>query len=111
MRFIYCSLVVLSSFGAQAQARKEYHDAKQTQLKSETNYFKGFPYGEHKEYYKNGKLSCVGFYYAGKQSHFLGKEDSVWTYYYEDGTKKAVEHYDKGLKNGTNLYYYKSGKR
>jgi uncharacterized protein len=95
-------LILLSSWGF-SQPKKEYHDAAQTQLKSETDYLKGMPHGTHLEYYKSGRVSRKGFFN-------YGKEDSVWTFYYEDGKKKAIENYVKGKKWGTNKYYFKSGK-
>ena len=95
-------MIILSSWGF-SQPKKEYHDAAQTQLKSETDYLKGMPHGTHLEYYKNGRVSRKGFFN-------YGKEDSVWTFYYEDGKKKAIENFMKGKKWGTNKYYFKSGK-
>lgn len=98
------AITIFLSFGlAKAQPKKEYYDNQQTQIKSETDYHKGMPHGLHTEYYKSGKISRRGFYDAGK-------EDSAWTFYYEDGRKKAVENYLKGKKWGTNVYYFKSGK-
>lgn len=78
--FFFFTVAVLTG-----QPKKEFYDAQQTQLKSETDYLKGMPHGTHIEYYKTGKLSRKGFYN-------YGKEDSIWTFYYENGTKKAVEH-------------------
>ena len=85
-----------------AQLKKEYYDAEQTQLKSETDYYKGMPHGPYYEYYKNGKVSRKGFY-------DYGKEDSTWLFYYDDGSLKALERFVKGKKWGTNAYRYKNG--
>src|SRR4051812_46159984 len=103
MRFLSYIFLFFLSTQVFSQIKKEYHDAKQTQLKSETDYYKGMPHGKHVEYYPSGKISRQGFYN-------YGKEDSVWTFFYEDGTKKAVERYFRGKKDGTNTYYFKSGK-
>ena len=110
MRSFVFIFLFISSFTISSQLKKEYYDAKESQLKSETDYYKGVPYGAYTEYYPSGNVLSKGYYYSGKLSHFLGKEDSVWTFYYENGIKKAVEHYDNGKKNGTNVYYFKSGK-
>ncbi len=104
--FVFCLPFALFS-----QLKKEYYDIEQTKLKSETDYNKGVPYGAHFEYYKSGKLSCIGHYYSGRLNYYLGKEDSVWTYFFEDGAVKAREYFSKGKKEGTNVYYFKSGKR
>ena len=93
---VICCLMILSIWSF-SQPKKEYHDAAQTQLKSETDYLKGMPHGTHTEYYKSGKISRKGFFN-------YGKEDSTWTFYYEDGKKKAIENYLKGKKWGTNRY-------
>src|ERR1700754_1438215 len=105
MRFLAFILLSCCFTFTNAQVKKEYYDDKETQLKSETDYYKGMPYGVYFEYYKSGNVLCKGHYYSGRLSHFLGKEDSTWTFFYEDGTKKAVERYDKGKKNGRNVYY------
>jgi uncharacterized protein len=102
MRLLPLILILIPSL-AISQLTKEYYDNEQTQLKSETDYYKGMPHGPHFEYYKNGKLSRKGYYYRGK-------EDSTWVFYFENGGVKAVEHFAKGKKSGTNLYYFKSGK-
>src|SRR6476620_3367914 len=85
------------------QLKKEYFDTEQTQLKSETDYYRGMPHGPFYEYFKNGKVARKGYYYRGK-------EDSTWTFYFEDGGTKAIEHFVRGRKNGINTYYYKNGK-
>ena len=103
MRFFTTSFLLVVIFSAVAQPKQEFYDAKQTQLKSETDYFKGMPHGLNMEFYKSGNVSRKGYYY-------YGKEDSVWTFYYEDGGKKAVEHYFRGSRWGNNTYYFKSGK-
>src|SRR5688572_6050503 len=90
------------AFIGSAQLKKEYYDNEQTQLKSETDYYKGMPNGAYYEYYKNGKVMRKGFY-------VFGKEDSTWTVYYEDGSVKARENYLNGKKLGTNNYFYKNG--
>src|SRR6218665_451225 len=100
MRFLIYFFLLFLSFSALAQPKKEYHDVRQTQLKSETDYYKGMPHGKHVEYFKSGKVSRRGHY-------TYGKEDSLWTFFYEDGTKKAVEHYEAGKKSGTSVYYFK----
>src|SRR3954469_151266 len=86
-----------------AQPKREFYDGQQTKLKSETDYYKGMPHGNHKEYFTSGKLSREGRYK-------YGKEDSTWTFYYENGKKKAQENFAASKKWGTNTYYYKSGK-
>lgn len=103
MRFLILISSLFLSLSLFPQVKKEYHDVQQTKVKTETDYYKGMPHGVHREYYKSGKLSRKGTYY-------YGKEDSTWTFYYEDGTKKAVERYERGLRSGTNQYYFKSGK-
>ena len=103
MRFYIFLYLVFLYFSLFSQQKKEYFDAQQSQLKTETDYFKGMPHGQHFEYYVSGKPSRRGYYHEGK-------EDSIWMFYYEDGTKKAVEHYFRGKKWGTNTYYFKSGK-
>ena len=97
MRYLI-SLLLLLPAALFSQVKKEYYDAQQTQLKSETDYFKGMPYGAHFEYYQSGKLSCKGHYYSGRSNVFIGKEDSVWTYFFEDGTVKVIEYFYKGKK-------------
>jgi len=104
LRAIYCFVftfifLVISN----AQLKQEFYDNKQTQLKSETDYYKGMPHGLHTEFYKSGNVSRKGYYH-------YGKEDSTWTFYFEDGTVKAREHCFRGKKWGRNLYYFKSGK-
>src|ERR1044071_913249 len=94
---------MFSFFIGSAQLKKEYYDNEQTQLKSETDYYRGMPHGPFYEYYKNGKVSRKGYYYRGK-------EDSVWTFYFDDGNTKAIERFSRGKKNGTNVYYFRSGK-
>src|SRR5947207_1123072 len=103
MRALFYTLMIGLSGVCFGQTKKEYHDAKQTQLKSETEFYKGMPHGLHIEYYPSGKMSRRGFY-------DYGKEDSVWTFYYEDGARKAIENYLKGKKWGTNTYFFKNGK-
>ena len=103
MRFTTSIIFLFISLAISSQPKKEYFDAKQTQLKSETDYYKGMPHGSHAEYYVTGKVSRRGFY-------DYGKEDSLWAFYYENGTKKALENYLKGKKWGTNVYYFKTGK-
>jgi antitoxin component YwqK of YwqJK toxin-antitoxin module len=103
MRILSLIFLVSFSFELFPQLKKEYYDPKETQLKSETDYYKGIAHGLHTEYYKNGNVSRKGFYN-------YGKEDSVWIFFYEDGTIKALERYYKGKKYGTNRYNFKSGK-
>ena len=110
MRFLIFILLFALSLNVSSQLKKEYYDAKETQLKSETDYYKGMPHGVYTEYYQSGNVLSKGYYYSGKLNQYLGKEDSIWTFYYEDGTKKARERYEKGKKSGTNVYYFKSGK-
>ena len=87
---------------AYTQPKKEYYDAEQLKLKSETNIVKGMPHGKHVEYYKSGTISRKGSFYNGK-------EDSTWYFYYETGNLKATENYLRGKKNGHNRYYFKNG--
>ena len=100
-------LIFLSTYcfflSTQAQVKKEFYDTQQIKLKTETDYYKGMPNGLHKEYYQSGKLMRQGYYK-------FGKEDSVWTIYYENGLQKATENYVASKKWGTNKYYYKTGK-
>ncbi|MBK7816925.1 MAG: hypothetical protein IPJ60_04755 [Sphingobacteriaceae bacterium] len=100
-RSLLLILIFVSSV-AFSQLKKEYYDNEQTQLKSETDFYKGMPHGAFYEYYKNGKINRKGFYN-------YGKEDSTWCLYYEDGDLKAVERYVRGKKWGTNTYRYKNG--
>ena len=103
MRFLIYFSSLFLSLSLSSQVKKDYYDAEQVHLKSETDYYKGMPHGLHIEYYKSGKVSRKGFYE-------YGKEDSIWIFYYETGKKKAVENYISGKKWGTNSYYFKSGK-
>lgn len=102
MRLLYFLILFVPAITF-SQLKKEYYDAEQTQLKSETDFYKGMPHGPYFEYYKNGKFLRKGFYH-------YGKEDSVWTFYFDDGNLKAVERFFRGKKYGTNRYYFKSGK-
>ena len=51
-----------------------------------------------KVYHPNGKLDYVGRFEDGK-------EQGEWNYYYEDGTRKYTEHWDKGLEEGVQIEY------
>src|SRR5688572_29517429 len=100
MRFLLSFTIVFISLQAFGQPKKEYYDANQSQLKSETEYYKGMPHGPFTEFYQSGKVSRRGFYK-------FGKEDSVWTYLYPNGKKKAIENFVSGKKWGTNHYFFK----
>src|SRR4051812_18190061 len=102
MRFLLYSFLVVLSLPLWSQPKQEFYDARQSQLKSETDYYKGMAHGTHTEFYKSGNISRKGIYR-------YGEEDSLWVFYYEDGAKKAVERYHRGKKNGTNRYYFKNG--
>lgn len=52
-------------------------------------------------YYDNGKIMQHGFLTSDNKLH------ASWESYYEDGTKKCVATYDKGVKTGIWYYYYK----
>ncbi len=86
-----------------AQPKFEYYDEDQKQIKSEEHFLKGNPHGKTITYFKNGKVSKLGW-------NKYGKQDSVWKYYYENGTLKAEEHFSRGMKTGRNTYFYKTGK-
>ena len=88
---IFCFLIAIIT---DAQPKKEYYDAEQIKIKSETNIIKGIPHGKHVEYYKNGKVSRKGYF-------FSGKEDSTWYFYYENDILKASENYYRGKKMDT----------
>ena len=90
-------LFICLALFAYSQPKKEYYDAEQLKLKSETNIVKGMPHGKHVEYYKSGIISRKGSFYSGK-------EDSTWYFYYETGNLKASENYFRGKKNGHNRY-------
>lgn len=51
-------------------------------------------------YYDNGKIMQHGFLTPDNKLH------ASWESYYEDGTKKCVATYDKGVKTGIWYYYY-----
>lgn len=55
-----------------------------------------------KVYHPNGKLDYVGRFQDGK-------EQGEWNYYYEDGTRKYTEHWDKGLEDGLQIEYAPDG--
>ncbi len=55
-----------------------------------------------KVYHPNGKLDYVGRFEDGK-------EQGEWNYFYEDGTRKYTEHWDKGLEDGVQLEYAPDG--
>ena len=52
-------------------------------------------------YYDNGNVMQHGFLTADNKLH------ASWESYYEDGSKKCVATYDKGIKTGIWYYYYK----
>ena len=52
-------------------------------------------------YYDNGKIMQHGFLTPDNKLH------ASWESYYEDGKKKCVATYDKGVKTGIWYYYYK----
>jgi hypothetical protein len=51
-------------------------------------------------YYDNGSIMQHGFLTPDNKLH------ASWESYYEDGTKKCVATYDKGVKTGIWYYYY-----
>ena len=51
-------------------------------------------------YYDNGKVMQHGFLTPDNKLH------ASWESYYEDGSKKCVATYDKGVKTGLWYYYY-----
>lgn len=55
-----------------------------------------------KVYHENGKLDYVGRFQDGK-------EQGEWNYFYEDGTRKYTEHWDKGLEDGVQIEYAPDG--
>ncbi|MBS1568259.1 MAG: hypothetical protein JST45_02345 [Bacteroidetes bacterium] len=55
-----------------------------------------------KVYHPNGKLDYVGRFQDGK-------EQGEWNYFYEDGTRKYTEHWDKGLEEGVQIEYAPDG--
>src|ERR1700756_4950565 len=97
---VYFLLLGAYCFG---QPKYEYWDVDKKQVKSEDNYKKGIAQGKSASWYQNGKLARLGWYKMGKQ-------DSVWKFFYEDGNPKAIENYVFGRKQGHNQYYYKNGK-
>jgi len=50
MRIVFPVILLFLSAALFAQPKKEFYDAQQTQLKSETDYHKGMPHGSHTEY-------------------------------------------------------------
>ena len=52
-------------------------------------------------YYDNGNIMQHGFLTEDNKLH------ASWESYYEDGSKKCVATYDKGVKTGIWYYYYK----
>ena len=74
MRFLIFILLFALSLNVSSQLKKEYYDAKETQLKSETDYYKGMPHGVYTEYYQSGNVLSKGYYYSGKLNQYLGKE-------------------------------------
>lgn len=69
------------------------------------------------EYTVNGKLEGVCYYYFKEESldrtgrYKDGKQDSIWTFYFNDGNKKATESYFQGRKSGKANYWYKNGNK
>ncbi len=51
-------------------------------------------------YYDSGSIMQHGFLTPDNKLH------ASWESYYEDGTKKCVATYDKGVKTGVWYYYY-----
>ena len=51
-------------------------------------------------YYDNGNIMQHGFLTPDNKLH------ASWESYYEDGSKKCVATYDKGIKTGVWYYYY-----
>ncbi|NND23787.1 MAG: nicotinic acid mononucleotide adenyltransferase [Acidimicrobiia bacterium] len=52
-------------------------------------------------YYDNGNIMQHGFLTPDNKLH------ASWESYYEDGSKKCVANYNKGVKTGIWYYYYK----
>ena len=98
---LFC--LVFTALSVFAQPKYEYYDEDKKHIKSEEHFIKGISHGKITTYFKNGKVSKIGW-------NKYGKRDSVWKYFYEEGKLKAEESFTKGIKNGRNLYYYKSGK-
>lgn len=57
---------------------------------------------EEKNYHRNGKLKCRGFYINGQTS-------GLWEYFYETGIQEAKTYYDFGKSTDTVLCWYSSG--
>lgn len=101
---------------------KKYH--KNGMLRYVGSFKNDKPVGEFKYYYDTGKMQTKmnhkGFgtysivYYKTGEVKAVGKyinqvRDSTWTYYDEEGYKKATEFYKKGLKDKMWYTYFKNG--
>jgi len=97
-------------------------------LCSETLFKNDKPYGVSRTWYENGKLKAevifetkdvrraagVSFYETGKVMargrYYEQKKDSVWTFYGENDSIKAIERYVKGLPDGEWSVFYEDGR-
>lgn len=64
--------------------------------------------GEYASYYENGNLESAGKCIITKDS--ISKMDSIWNYYYKEGSLRASINYYSGRKIDSSKYYDKTGK-
>ena len=65
---------------------------------------KGNAQSLYKDLYPNGKIRSIGKF------NVVGKEDSIWKFYYEDGTLQEESTYRNGYFNGKVFRYHTNGK-
>ena len=65
---------------------------------------KGNAQSLYKDLYPNGKIRSIGKF------NVVGKEDSIWKFYYEDGTLQEESMYRNGYFNGKVFRYHTNGK-
>ena len=65
---------------------------------------KGTAQKMYKDLYPNGKIRSIGKF------NVVGKEDSIWKFYYEDGTLQEESTYRNGYFNGKVFRYHTNGK-
>ena len=84
------------------ERKSTYYDDAQKQKKSDEIWLDGKLHGKCIYYYQSGKIQRSGFYK-------LGKEDSLWLFYYDNGKLKAQENFYNGKKSGPAKYWYPGG--
>lgn len=103
-----------NDFETGIEIREKYD--KQDNLIFQGSYRKEIPIGVHRFFNKNGEVTesktynINGKLIAEGIVLLNGLEDGYWTYYYENGNKKAIGGYNYGKKTGQWTYYYPNGK-